>query len=118
MGRVLRRTEALCVVGVTAFVALLAVDGRALAIQLPRCGDGLVCNGGDVCAGGTCTHGGDPCTGGTECNQTCDEAARDCKDPVGTRCGDDGNVCTDDVCDGQGACTHPNNAAPCDDGTF
>ena len=28
---------------------------------------------------------------------------------------DDGNICTDDQCDGLGVCDHPNNTAPCDD---
>ncbi|RME24429.1 MAG: hypothetical protein D6806_09585, partial [Deltaproteobacteria bacterium] len=36
----------------------------------------------------------------------------------GTGCTDDGNVCTDDVCDGSGTCTHPPNTAPCDDGLW
>jgi len=43
---------------------------------------------------------------------------------VNADCADDGNVCTDEVCNvgGPGAdafgCTHPNNTAPCDDGLF
>ena len=36
----------------------------------------------------------------------------------GTACTDDGNVCTDDTCDGAGACAHPANTAPCDDGLY
>src|SRR5262249_8309602 len=36
----------------------------------------------------------------------------------GATCGGDGNGCTDDVCDGGGTCTHPNNTAPCSDGVF
>ena len=31
---------------------------------------------------------------------------------------DDGNLCTDDVCDGAGRCQNPNNTLPCDDGLF
>ncbi len=31
-------------------------------------------------------------------------------------CEDDADICTDDVCDGAGTCTHPFNTAPCDDG--
>ena len=38
--------------------------------------------------------------------------------PTGASCTDDGNVCTDDVCDGGGSCSHPSNTAPCDDGLF
>src|SRR5262249_55771741 len=30
----------------------------------------------------------------------------------------EGNPCTNDFCDGSGACAHPNNSAPCTDGTF
>jgi 6-phosphogluconolactonase (cycloisomerase 2 family) len=35
---------------------------------------------------------------------------------AGTPCASDGTPCTDDVCDGAGACQHTNNAAPCEDG--
>ena len=34
----------------------------------------------------------------------------------GTACTDDGNVCTNDICNGSGSCTHPSNTASCDDG--
>ena len=49
---------------------------------------------------------GDPSD--TDCDDpdTCDGAGN-CDDnyvPPGTACTDDGNVCTDDVCDGTGAC--------------
>jgi hypothetical protein len=37
--------------------------------------------------------------------------------PAGTSCADDGNVCTNDQCNGIGACAHPNNTASCDDGS-
>ena len=81
------------------------------------CDDGLYCNGTDTCRAGTCSqHTGSPCPG-TECN-TCQEATDSCFDLSGTVCTDDGNVCTDDTCDGAGACTHPDNTAPCDDGIF
>ena len=81
------------------------------------CDDGLYCNGTDTCRTGTCSdHTGNPCPE-TECN-TCQEASDSCFDPGGTLCTDDGNVCTDDTCDGAGACVHPNNTAPCDDGIF
>jgi YVTN family beta-propeller protein len=84
------------------------------------CSDGLFCNGTDACDGsGGCTnHTGDPCAGGPECAQTCNEAGGNCFDPVTTPCTSDGNVCTDDHCDGAGACMHSNNTAPCDDGVF
>ncbi len=84
-----------------------------------ECNDGLFCNGADSCAGGSCsTHAGDPCVGGGECAGVCDEDGDTCNLPVGTACTGDDNVCTDDVCDGNGNCTHPNNTASCDDGLF
>ena len=81
------------------------------------CDDGLYCNGADTCSGGACSvHAGNPCPG-TECN-TCQEDTDSCFDLAGTVCADDGNVCTDDTCDGAGACAHPANTASCDDGLY
>jgi hypothetical protein len=83
------------------------------------CDDGVFCNGDDRCGGGSCSvHAGNPCTGGPECRATCDEDAGQCADPAGSACTDDGNPCTNDTCNGQGACVHGANAAPCDDGVF
>jgi cysteine-rich repeat protein len=82
------------------------------------CDDGVFCNGTDTCAAGVCGHAGDPCTGGAECNTFCNEATDTCFNAAGTPCSPDSNVCTNDVCDGAGMCTHPNNSAPCDDGLF
>jgi hypothetical protein len=62
------------------------------------CGSGEVsaCDGADTCAGqGVCLT-----------NHA----------PIGASCPDDGNICTDDVCDGEGTCQHVANSAPCDDG--
>jgi len=63
-----------------------------------NCGNGIV-DPGEVC---------DPGAGTSCCSSDCSTAA-----PAGTGCQDDGNPCTDDVCDGTGACTHPANTAPC-----
>jgi len=83
------------------------------------CSDGLFCNGADTCSGGSCSsHAGDPCAGNAECGNVCNEALDTCIAPSGTPCTDDGNVCTDDQCNGSGACVHPNNSAPCSDGLF
>ncbi|MBI1816313.1 MAG: DUF4215 domain-containing protein [Deltaproteobacteria bacterium] len=83
------------------------------------CDDGLFCNGADTCSGGSCSvHGVDPCAAGAECNNVCDEAHDSCHVMAGTACTDDGNVCTDDQCDGAGACGHAANTASCDDGVF
>jgi cysteine-rich repeat protein len=81
------------------------------------CDDGQFCNGADVCSGGSCVSSGDPCVGGSECADVCNEATDQCADPLGTACTADANGCTDDVCDGAGACG-VNNTAPCDDGQF
>ena len=71
------------------------------------CDDGLFCNGADTCNAGLCdSHVGDPCTGGAECANVCDEGADSCNVTAGTACTDDGLVCSTDVCDGAGACTH------------
>jgi len=83
------------------------------------CDDELFCNGSvDSCLGGTCSvHSGNPCAGLPECQNTCEESTQGCIiSPPTTSCTDDGNVCTDDLCDGSGSCTHTNNTAPCSDG--
>ncbi len=93
--------------------------GCAHPANTDPCDDGSFCNGDDTCSGGSCSvHTGDPCSGGAECGDTCNETDDDCNVDVGTTCTDDGNVCTDDRCDGGGSCVHPNNTAPCDDGVF
>ena len=90
--------------------------GTPFADDTP-CDDGLFCNGWDSCYEGICYHSGDPCADGWLCAATCDELADSCFDPAGTPCSD-WNPCTDDQCDGAGACVAVPNAAPCDDGVF
>lgn len=81
------------------------------------CDDGLFCNGSDTCGSGSCSvHTGDPCAGGPECGNSCNEVGDNCFVAAATPCTDDGNGCTNDQCDGAGACIHPNNNAPCSDG--
>ncbi|MBI3834345.1 MAG: hypothetical protein HY287_08460 [Planctomycetes bacterium] len=81
------------------------------------CNDGLFCNGPDTCSGGSCSvHAGDPCAGGAECNNACNEAADNCFNSSATACTSDGNVCTDDFCNGSGTCVHTNNNIVCNDG--
>jgi len=105
------------------------------------CDDASVCTVGDACDGaGNCTgtpidcDDGDPCTDdscdpsagcqhafntapcddGDPCtwNDTCDGAGN-C---TGTAYScDDGNVCTDDTCNGDGSCSYAGNAVNCDD---
>lgn len=93
----------------------------------PVCGDGLV-RGTEACDDGTangtpqscCTAGCAPQPEGTACDDgnlctddVCDGAAQCVSTP---RSCDDGNVCTDDSCDPATGCVHVPNTAPCDDG--
>src|SRR5262249_6010598 len=61
-----------------------------------------------------------PVDGNLDGVAACDIGAfeRGCGDGLtaGTPCAPDGTPCTDDVCDGGGACQHTSNAAPCEDG--
>ncbi|MFH1530553.1 MAG: hypothetical protein ABIK09_07450 [Pseudomonadota bacterium] len=84
---------------------------------VPLCDDGNLCTadacgGSDGCShmaldGGECLDG-DPCTVGDHC-----EAGVCLGSPV--TC-DDGNPCTDDLCQATGGCIFPANTAACDDG--
>ncbi len=68
----------------------------------------------------------DPCGNGIPtASEQCDDGnatSGDCCSPTcqfetpGASCPDDGNLCTNDVCNASGTCTHPNNTAGCDDG--
>ncbi len=79
------------------------------------CDDGLFCNGAEVCnITLDCQAGGNPCVG-----QGCDEVTNTCTAggcTTNANC-DDGNVCTDDVCNA-GVCQNTNNTAACNDGLF
>jgi hypothetical protein len=74
------------------------------------------CSSGDQCTTGYCTDGvccnTGGCGGATECAQAgyCAAGSGTCYyAPIGygTGCSDDGNVCTIDICDGGGSCSHP-----------
>ena len=83
-----------------------------------ECDDGEFCNGVETCdpvAG--CVDGTAPvlddsvvCTV-DECNEVTDEVTHT---PDDAGC-DDGDVCTDEVCDSVGGCLYQNNKADCDD---
>jgi ELWxxDGT repeat protein/cysteine-rich repeat protein len=76
----------------------------ALRVTAPGapCGDGVL-------------HAGEECDDGNSRNGDC--CTSTCRlEPAGSPCASDANVCTDDVCDGAGACQHVDNAAPCSDG--
>ena len=66
--------------------------------------------------GGCDDHVGDPCLDNGECADSCDEQGRVCADARGAPCRDDGNPCTDNHCDGDGACVVSANSVACDDG--
>ena len=48
--------------------------------------------------------------------ETCDGADNDCDGQIDESTCDDGNPCTDDVCDPAAGCSNPPNTATCDDG--
>ncbi|HYC53934.1 MAG TPA: hypothetical protein VEL28_03250, partial [Candidatus Binatia bacterium] len=81
-------------------------DGVANA----SCVDVLRCGNGTVEPGEGCDDGND--VDGDCCSAECATEAS------GAPCASDGNSCTNDRCNGSGACTHPANSAPCDDGLF
>lgn len=97
------------------------VAGACQHSQRPNgfaCNDGQFCTTTDQCVAGACVGTGDPCAGGAECAATCNETVDDCFAANTTVCTDDGSLCTDDRCNGMGACGHPPNTVPCDDGVF
>jgi hypothetical protein len=67
------------------------IDGCQYSNNEVACQDGSVCTISDLCLGGECTAG----------------IPKDC---------DDGNVCTDDLCDPVVGCNYAANDAVCDDG--
>jgi hypothetical protein len=87
-------------------------------VDTTPCDDGLFCTTTDTCTGGVCGGVGDPCSAGAECQTTCNEEGGgfNCNDAADVPCTSDADICTDDLCDGAGACGHANNTAPCDDG--
>ena len=91
-----------------------AADGGA-------CDDGAWCTVDETCSGSVCKGKPRSCVGASNvCNVgVCDELSKACvANPRadGTSCSSDGNACTDDQCIA-GACDHPANTEPCDDGT-
>lgn len=89
-------TEVCSGTGTNAFCVYTNVpNGTACGNQTPQ-GE---CDQPDVCLAGVCSSN---------------------PKAAGTACTPDANQCTNDVCDGAGACTHPNkiNGTPCNDGQF
>lgn len=96
--------------------------------MVPECHENVDCEpAGDLCSAGRCTcHGGAPCTNGRVCGPSGCECASSqvecggiCVDPADCcqegACIEDGNECTQDLCDAQGIfCERPSVA----DGTL
>ncbi|MFQ5494679.1 MAG: hypothetical protein ACE5EX_04800 [Phycisphaerae bacterium] len=83
-----------------------------------------VCDAADTCIAGVCTDQVQPVStvcrtaqGECDVDDSCDGVNKDCPpdqfQPPGVACADEGNECTSDACDGNGACAH----TPLVDGT-
>ncbi len=102
-------------------------DTKKTTLCRPSAG---VCDVAEVCDGASSTCpanvlGTGVCraaTGVCDLAETCSGSSTNCPvdafQPGGTACTSDGNVCTDDVCNSSGACTHPGNDDPCNDGLY
>ncbi len=113
-------------------IADLTIAVGACVDDFSLCDDENVCTDDDCVPGSGadqygCVHSasspGAPCgdLSDTDCDNpnSCDTGGvcQSNYEVSGTACPDEGNACTDDVCDGAGTCSHPNNTAPCDDQT-
>jgi cysteine-rich repeat protein len=116
--------------------ALLPVCGDGALDGQEACDDGNVFTGDGCTAacllepGWTCAIASEPCAevcgdGVVTQTESCDDGNTSGGDCCSASCGfelaadtctDDGNPCTDDICDGWGTCQHLANASPCDDG--
>lgn len=76
------------------------------------CGDLTFCNGAEACTATGCAAA-DPCPG-----EMCDETTDACFECAVQADCEDGNLCTDDVCDGTRNCVRTNNTLACNDGLF
>ena len=93
---------------------------NAAAAEGFSCDDGHWCTVTDTCLAGACNGAPRSCaSAGDACNTgVCDETLDACTPSPradGTTCAADATSCTDDVCIA-GACTHPPNTEPCNDG--
>ncbi len=97
-------------------------NGTACRVRAGDCdlddacdGSSLLCFDQLVVAGTMC----DPARGVCDPADRCDGLSRRCPQSFASTavaCADEPNMCTDDHCDGAGACVHVPNTAPCDDG--
>ena len=125
------QTEPSCPGGIMScmctLVQRLGVRGCRIGAPGACCGDGVVapgeqCDNGPeappgLCCTTTCqiTSPGGQCTSDANlCTLDVCDGAGICTHtagPAGAACGDDGNVCTLDACDGAGVCMHPPGSA-------
>jgi hypothetical protein len=79
------------------------------------CNDGLFCNGNELCVSGQCQSGSLPCPPPQMCNPQTEQCEGPAPCQSAAQC-NDGNPCTDDVCQG-GFCSNPASSAGtnCDD---
>ena len=85
--------------------------GTYTSSSTPSCGSGPVT--GTKCLNGVIDPGEDCQDGNFDDGDCCSSRCR--SEPPGAACGSDGNVCTDDVCDGAATCTHAPNTVSCND---
>jgi cysteine-rich repeat protein len=102
-------------------------DGKKVSVCRAAAG---ICDLDEICTGsgndcpadvkGTqvCRASSGVCDLTESCNGSSNACPSNAVQPVNTPCTSDSNACTDDKCDGAGACAHPGNAQPCDDGLF
>jgi cysteine-rich repeat protein len=83
-----------------------------------------ICEDSDFCTVDTCNDGQDTCVHTPKnCNDqvpctvdSCNGATGSCSNQVNNAACDDGNACTDDICDAQTGCANTANTLACDDG--
>ncbi len=105
-------------------------DGNACTVA-DQCADAacvsgapLDCNDGNLCTDETCnpasgceyTNNTVPCSDGSACTVADTCGGGTCVSGAALNC-DDGNGCTDEVCNPASGCQYSNNTAPCSDGS-
>lgn len=102
-----------------------AVCGDSAIQAGEDCDEGGANGAPDSCCTATCAFRSStevcrPADGDCDTAEHCTGASATCPSDsfvsAGDGCADEGNPCTDNECDGAGACTHPPNEDPCDDG--
>ncbi|MFN2375262.1 MAG: hypothetical protein ABR538_01915, partial [Candidatus Binatia bacterium] len=82
-------------------------------------GSSAACPADDfVDAGTLCRADAGECDVAENCTGSSATCPADSFEPQGTSCAFDENPCTDDICNGSGACTAGENSDTCDDGLF